>query len=227
MGKKLKERDQHPRKSTIAVLSLVLLAVTVLSFGAIFSTRGEIRNHWVPRQVDRFYGPSVNATFDRVFNPLNPVIVPDMRIQKMGSRQGSSIRGTCYEGYFSWFSETVQCGVGAQGEVADSPAIEAQWNRNVPSLEAYLINHGWVRDREANGQTNLDQLFVERNTVRGITYNLPADKETCSIEFMYDNITNANPDPNSTFAEYTQSNTLSVYESCTRDVKFFGGDYEP
>lgn len=206
-----------PRQVLLMVLGMsLLLAIAVLLYAA----RGEIRNHWVPRQVNRFYGPSINSTFDRVFTPLNGLIQPGIAIKKQ-----TPPSDICTEAYFRNFSETVQCGLWAQGTIKATPLKQAQWLQNAPRLKQYLLNHGWQKDSFRYGNVDLDQVFSRENTITASDYVLSADKEQCGLEVMYDSLKYDNPPAAS--EPDLQLNALTIHENCNRDVKFFGGDYEP
>jgi len=190
----IKVTNKRAKTATILALSLILV------MGVTYLARGWIRVSVIPAYADIFYRPSVRRTFDSDFTPLN------QRFQNLGLRFGKPNYDKCWgeNASFKGLRESFNCFKQQKSEVSGlTDDFIKNWQVKSPELEQYLKTAGWNKD--AFLKRPLSQIFDGGYPI--FSYAKWHGKTYCDLSINYD----------------SQQRIVRAQETCSRDIKFFGG----
>jgi virulence-associated protein VapD len=188
------------KKHKIFVFSIIILLLPLLAEGAYLSL-GWLRNTVVPGYVSLFYKGEANAAFNKAFPP----ITKELNTYGITFNDGQFHHSWCSTSY-EGFSESVYCDRDIQNDGNSMPQnFISHWQQDSPSLEAYLLSHGWHKEYDAH--QDIAKLF-NGNAGGGVNYSKSYGKTECSLML----------------GSQSMPTQITVTEACVRNVAFFHGE---
>lgn len=195
----------QPAAKRILIISLTILLILALAYAIIRPGR-EYGAAWY---AQIFYRPSVSKTHNQTYKSLNSELERygiTFPIPNSTCLQGISDSG--YARYHLWHL-TVECSTDVESNnVAINDEKRSKWEQTAAALHATLALDGWVDGGNYSSPFRLQNLLEIPDDGYAINtaYSKKFGKYSCDLDF-----------------DATGASRLKVYESCTRNVSFFGG----